>query len=103
VITIKIDVTKITKNRLFEGKNGAKYLNIVLIETPNDKYGNDFMIVEETSKEEREAGKRGTILGNAKNIARKPHNASQPQLARSVPSGPQRSAEAYLEDQDVPF
>lgn len=66
MITAKIDVTKVNKDRLHAGKNGT-YLNIVLIplEKP-DKYGNDFMIVESTSKEERAAGKKGTVLGNAK-------------------------------------
>jgi hypothetical protein len=64
MITLKIDVTKIDKSRLFVGKKGT-YLDCVLIETPNSEYG-DYMVVEETSKEEREAGKKGTILGNGK-------------------------------------
>lgn len=63
-IKIKIDVTKIDKSRLFtKTKNGAKYLDAVLIETPNGQYS-DFMIVESVSKEERERGIKGTIIGN---------------------------------------
>lgn len=68
-ITASIDVTKVTKERLFLGKNGAKYLNIVLIPTTNDKYDNDFMVVESVSKEERARGVKGPILGNAKIMA----------------------------------
>lgn len=67
MITGKIDCTKIAKEKLFAGKDGAKYLDIVLIPTPNGKFG-DFMIVQSASKEERAAGKRGVILGNAKNF-----------------------------------
>lgn len=65
MITGKINCVKIDKAKLFEGKNGAKWLDIVLIETPNSDYG-DFMIVQDTSKEDRAKGIKGAILGNAK-------------------------------------
>lgn len=68
IIALKIDVTKIEKDRLFPGKNGAKYLDMLLIPSPDNKYGNSHMAVQSVSKEEREAGKRGPILGNAKPI-----------------------------------
>lgn len=61
-IKAKLNLSKIDKNKVFEGKNG-KYLDIVLIETPNDKYGNDWMVVEDTKKDQP----KGNILGNGKN------------------------------------
>ena len=64
MITGKIDVLKINKDRLYKGKKGT-YLSIVLIPTPNSEYG-DYMIKENVSKEDREAGNDGAILGNAK-------------------------------------
>ncbi len=64
-ITIKVDVSKIDKSKMFECKKGT-YLDVVLIPTPGDKYGNDYMAVQGISLEEREAGQRGEILGNAK-------------------------------------
>ena len=69
MISLKLDVTKIDKTRLFVGKKGT-YLDAVLIETPNSEYG-DYMIVEDVSFEERQAGKKGTILGNAKILVKK--------------------------------
>jgi len=69
MIIAKIDVMKITKEKLFKGKKGT-YLSIVLIPTPNSEYG-DYMIVEEMSKDEREPGKKGVILGNAKYLHKK--------------------------------
>ena len=69
MITGKIDVTKIDKAKLFKGEKGT-YLDIVLIETPDSKYG-DYMIVQGVSKEERLAGKKGEILGNANNLQSK--------------------------------
>ena len=69
MISIKLDVDKIDKERLFVGTKGT-YLNAVMIDTPNSEYG-DFMIVEDISFEERQAGKKGTILGNGKIIVKK--------------------------------
>ena len=59
MISLRIDVSKIDKARLFKGEKGT-YLDCVLIETPAAKYGKDWMIVESVSKEEREAGHRAT-------------------------------------------
>ena len=64
IINGSINVKKINKDRLFEGKKGT-YLDItILLKDEEDEYGNRGMIVESTSKEERENGERGTILGN---------------------------------------
>lgn len=68
VINCKIDVTKITKEKLYKGEKGT-YLNVTLVPTPNSEYG-DFMIVEDTTKQERETGTKGVILGNAKKFMR---------------------------------
>lgn len=70
MISLRIDVSKIDKTRLFKGEKGT-YLDCVLIETPNGKY-NDWMIKESQSKEERDAGREATILGNGKTIGKKP-------------------------------
>jgi hypothetical protein len=64
MITLKINVNLIDKSRLFKGEKGV-YLDLVLIETPEGKYG-DFMVKQSQSKEDREAKKETPILGNAK-------------------------------------
>ena len=46
-------------------------LDMVLIETPQSKYDQDYMIVQDSSKEDRDAGKKGAILGNGKIIESK--------------------------------
>ena len=71
MLTGKIDVTKIEKDRLFKSeKTGSIYLDIVLIETPESEY-NDFVILQSLSKEERLAGQKGHILGNADMVSKK--------------------------------
>jgi hypothetical protein len=66
-VTLKIDVTKIDKDRLFVGQKG-KYLDAtVFIDTADlDQYGNSGMITQDVSKDERAQGVKGNILGNCK-------------------------------------
>jgi len=99
MITAKIDVTKIDKAKLFPGKNGAKYLDIVLMDR-QDAYGNDYMVVKGVSKEDRNAGVKGAILGNAKIFRKRgpPQQATQSKpTAAELPPG---VAEQF---EDVPF
>ena len=66
IISIRIDVTKIDKARLFVGKQGT-YLDITaLMKDEADSYGNHGMVVQQVSQEERKNGVKGPILGNAK-------------------------------------
>tara|TARA_R110000823_G_scaffold293109_1_gene411915 strand:- start:278 stop:568 length:291 start_codon:yes stop_codon:yes gene_type:complete len=81
-VKLSIDVTKINKDLLHKGLKGT-YLNctVFIVDEP-DQYGNNGMITQEVSKEAREAGQQGPILGNCKvfwggNSA--PKNAPQPQ------------------------
>lgn len=75
-IKVKIDVMKIDKGALYVGQKGT-YLNVVLIEQQNEY--SDGYIVQEISKERREAGERGAILGNFSYLKPKPESLPQPQ------------------------
>lgn len=75
MISVSINVSKIDKAHLYEGKQG-KYLNLVLWETENDKYGNDYRVVQGVSKEARQSGVKGAILGNGKIVGKKPSEGS---------------------------
>lgn len=98
LMKITIDVTKITKSRLYPGKNGAKYLNAILIATPDSPHGNSHMIVEDTTKEERESGMQGVILGNAKIMGKGAKSAAKPA------SGAKSEASSQPDDSDsIPF
>lgn len=65
MIIAKLNVSKIDKTKLFKGEKGT-YLDIILIESKNSQYGDDYMVVQGVSKEDRAAGVKGAILGNAK-------------------------------------
>jgi len=67
MITCSINVTKIDKTAIIDGKNG-KYLALCFFESKNgpDQYGNDGFITQDLGKERRAAGEKGAILGNYK-------------------------------------
>lgn len=97
-IAVKIDVTKIDKARLFKGAKGT-YLDVILLPSQESKFGDDFMVVQQVTKEERLAGKRGPILGNAKFLGGKP--ASDTTTTR-VMNDPQPTSSDGV-DSDIPF
>lgn len=94
MITININVTKIDKTALYDGKNG-KYLSLVLWENKDgpDQYGNAGFVTQDLGKGRREAGEKGAILGNYKIVGQR---QSSPR-----PSGD--SAPNPTSDDDIPF
>ena len=68
LISIKIDVTKIDKDRLYKGAKGTYLDAQVFLNDEADQYGNHGMITQQVSKDERESGQKGAILGNVKVI-----------------------------------
>ena len=66
-LSLKINVSQIDKARLFSGQKG-KYLDCTIFVDLDqlDQYGNSGMITQDVSKEEKEQGIKGNILGNGK-------------------------------------
>jgi hypothetical protein len=91
-ITANINVKRINKARIKTkaGKDGA-YLDLCFIER-EDQYGNAGFVCEGLSRDEREAGEKGNIIGNWRYVGEKP--ASKP--ARQTPP-------PDMEDDDIPF
>ena len=66
-VSIKLDVKKIDKAKLFKGEKGT-YLDLTAWIDPDnkDQYGNNGMVVQSVTEEEKRDGVRGVILGNSK-------------------------------------
>jgi hypothetical protein len=66
-VSLKIDVSKIDKYKLFKGAKG-NYLDAqVFIDLAElDQYGNSGMITQAVTREEKQNGIKGNILGNCK-------------------------------------
>jgi len=64
IIATSIDLTKIPKDKIIDGKKG-KYLPLTItINDEKDKFGNDGPVTVAQSKEERDAKEAKTYLGN---------------------------------------
>ncbi len=100
LIYVKIDATKIDKARLFAGKNGAKYLDLVLVPSANSKYGDTHFVTQSCTKEERQGGLKMPIIGNAKEQPPR-DGQSAPQCSAPAPRATPPPAENL--DEDVPF
>jgi hypothetical protein len=87
IIAASIDVMKIDKSRIVEGKNGAKYYNIsIILNDEKDTYGNDCAITEGQTKEERAAKTKAKYIGNGKVVydsVKGVQPASQPSVSQS--------------------
>ena len=79
-LSLKIDVSKIDKARLFKGNKGT-YLDATIFVELNelDQYGNSGMITQDVSKDEKKQGVKGNILGNGKVFWVENGQAPQPQ------------------------
>jgi hypothetical protein len=96
IIKANICVSKIDKEKIVTGTDGKKYLDLILMEprTPS-QYGTDGFVAHDISKEERESGKKGDIIGNFKFIARDTPKAE-------VAKPPLKPTE-FGEDKEIPF
>lgn len=87
-LSIKIDVSKIDKSRLYQGAKGT-YLDLTtFISDELDQYDNNGFISQSVTAEEREAKTQTPILGNVKIF-----------YTDSAEAAPQNAAI----DEDIPF
>ena len=102
-IKLKINVSQIEKARLFAGKKG-KYLDAtVFVDIDNkDQYDNNGMITQDVTKEEKDQGAKGPILGNVQVFWRDDNNQKEQAHSQGV-----QQAQATIEqddfDDDIPF
>ena len=79
-LSLKIDVSKIDKARLFSGQKGTYLDATIFVELAElDQYGNSGMITQDVTKEEKAQGVKGNILGNGKVFWVENGQAPQPQ------------------------
>ena len=100
-VSLKINVSMIEKARLFAGQKG-KYLDAtVFIDLDElDQYGNSGMITQDVSKEEKNQGVKGPILGNCK-VFWQDHNQT-PQYQAPQQQAPQGFGQQQPSGQPAP-
>lgn len=88
-VSLKIDVSKIDKARLFKGAKGIYLDATVFIDPDNkDQYDNNGMITQDVSKDEKAQGVQGNILGNVQVFWHEQPQAPVPQPSLSAPQQP---------------
>ena len=94
-LSLKINVSQIDKLRLFSGQKG-KYLDATIFVDLDqlDQYGNSGMITQDVTKEEKQQGVKGNILGNGKVFWKEGGQAPQAQQQGFAPQqqAPQQQA-----------
>jgi hypothetical protein len=93
-LSVRIDVTKIDKARLYAGAKGT-YLDLTtFVDTEEkDQYENNGFISQSVDKEEREQGVQTPILGNVKVF-----------FTDGAQSAPQSAPQSKtVIDEDIPF
>ena len=92
-VRFKIAVNKIDKERLFRGKNVYLDCTTFIDIDQKDQYGNNGMVTQDVSKEEREQGVKGPILGNVE-VFYKSDQSQQQQQAPQQQAAPQGQPQA---------
>jgi hypothetical protein len=101
IISGSIDLTKIDKSKIFEGKKGKYYPVTVVLNNELGNYGDSGYIQTEQTKEERDAKQPKTFLGNVKVVWTDGQNVDiaqrDSQQAAAIESTPQPA------EPDLPF
>ena len=67
IASISIDLSKLDKSKIVNGKNGQKYYNLNIgINDLSDNYGNNIQVTEPQTLEQRAAKEPKTFYGNGK-------------------------------------
>ena len=104
ILATSIDLTKIPKDKIIEGKKG-KYLPITItVNDEVDQFGNQGPVIVSQTKEERDMKAEKTYLGNAQVVWT---NGQFPQPApRDGGQSPQQAsiaAQSVAKEDDLPF
>jgi len=98
IIKASIDLTKIPKDKIYQGAKG-KYLPITItLNDELDQFGNQGPVVVEQTKEERDAKAPKTYLGNIKVVWTDGNNVDRAPMDNQPAAAPAPAAE-----DDLPF
>jgi len=98
-----LDVTKIPKDKIYNGKKGKYIPVVVAINNEVDQFGNNGSVTVDQSKEEREAKEPKVYLGNIKVVWTDGEAMPAAQQQGQTPSAPVAQAAAAPTDDDLPF
>jgi hypothetical protein len=104
IISANIDLTKIEKAKIYEGKKGKYYPITIVLNDELGQYGDSGYIQTEQTKEERDAKSQKSYLGNVKVVWTNGSNVEA--AARDGGGQPQQqgyAAPQAASEPDLPF
>jgi hypothetical protein len=69
VISFSLDLSKIDKSKIIQGKKGTYYPLTVFVNDQQDQYGNNVAVATGLTKEERQAGAKTQYVANGRVIS----------------------------------
>ena len=94
LLSVSLDLSKIDKSKIVDGKNGGKYLNLTIsVNDQDDNFGNNVSVWSSQSKEEREAKANRLFLGNGRKIWENNESENKPVAKKAK----------VVEEEDLPF
>jgi hypothetical protein len=111
-LSISIDLNKIDEQYIIQGKNGARYVDLKLVNSPNNEYGSDYFVSQGLPKAQREAIKasggewpKTPIIGNgnAWQVLEGQTNDNKPQRDKGGLTESPKSAAPASGSDDMPF
>lgn len=103
LVSLSIDLMKIDKSRIIEGKNGAKYVNVTLsLNDEKDRFDNDVSCWQGQTQEERQQKAQRNFLGNGKTVWSNEGQYNQMQQNSGAMPPPPPPAGLPVED-ELPF
>ena len=87
LINFSLNVAKLPKEKFIAGKDGNVYVNLTMAVNDETRYGNNTSVYVNQTKEEREAKKQKTFIGNGKVVWNNGNivNAEREEQAQKVP------------------
>ena len=102
ILNTSIDLTKIPKDKIIDGKKG-KYINIsITINDELDKFGNNGPVTVGQTKEERESKAEKIYLGNVQVVWSNGNNVDPAPRTGAITQQKQNTITEQVED-DLPF
>lgn len=95
MIVFSIDLSKIDEKFVTIGKDGRRYADFKIVDTPDSPYGHDFMVCQSLDKNSRAKAKetndwpKTPVVGNGKRMAAREEAPQQPKTFATDMSGKQ--------------
>lgn len=104
IISANIDLTKIEKAKIYEGKKGKYYPITIVLNDELGQYGDSGYIQTEQTKEERDAKSPKSYLGNVKVVWTNGQNVDAAARDGGGPGAPpQQAMQQSSPEPDLPF